>query len=559
MPTSTTAGKKEGQKWAGNLVSVVRQSILSLFTVVWNWVAGIRRITFKGLIVVLALVCVPLLVILEMVRYPNTSVDPMSVPPELVSMGYTPEVVARRLIDSIHEFGDDEVPIAGTNSSVSRMGERTIMGTIGLEHNSPELDFVVPTIGLSIKLIAAYLNDLLRPLRPRITVSGELLHVESDKRVFLRLRINKEKVADIHTSPGEINEEKMNKLFHDAAYQVIKNFDSSVLATIEDQITILNLQGIMYFNDDFNVALKKFEKAIELDPEYALVYRNWGVALAAWKGDYDGAIEKFKKAIELDPEYALAYRSWGVVLAAWKGDYDGAIEKFKKAIELDPENASAYNNWGVALAGQGYYDAAVEKHKKAIELDPEDSMAYNNWGIALAAQDDYDGAIEKYKEAIELDPENASAYNNWGATIAGQGYYDAAIEKYKEAIELDPEDSMAYNNWGLALAGQGDYDDAIEKYKEAIELDPKYASAYNNWGATLVRKGHYDDAIEKYKKAIELNPKDSVACRNWGAVLAKKGDCEKAADMDCELSPDDLKTICPESLLQNSERFGASG
>ena len=422
MPTSTTAGKKEWQKRAGNLVSVVRQSILSLFTAVWNWAACVlrripnlftavwnwaacvRRITVNGLIVVFVLVLIPLLVILEMVRYPNMIVDPMSVPPELVSMGYTPEVVARRLTDSIREFGDDEVPIADTSLSVSRTGGGTIMDTIGLEHNSPELDFVVPTIGLSIKSIAAYLNELLHPICPRIRVSGELLHVESDKRVFLRLRINKEKVADIHTSPGEINEEKMNKLFHDAAYQVIKNFDSSVLANI---------------------------------------YNNQGVALAG------------------------------------KDDDDGAIEKFKKAIELNPEFASAYNNWGVALAEKGGYDAAIEKYRKAIELDPESASAYNNWGVALARE----------------------------------GGYDAAIEKYRKAIELDPESASAYNNWGVVLAGKGDD----------------------------------DGAIEKYRKAIELAPEDSVACRNWGAALAEKGDCEKAADMDCELSPDDLKTICPES------------
>jgi Flp pilus assembly protein TadD len=81
-----------------------------------------------------------------------------------------------------------------------------------------------------------------------------------------------------------------------------------------------------------------------------MAYSNRG---SVWiqKGDYGKAFADFNKAIELDPNYAEAYNNRGV---AWdhKGDYDKAIADFNKAIELDPNNAEAYKNRKRTLKGK---------------------------------------------------------------------------------------------------------------------------------------------------------------------------------------------------------------
>ncbi len=65
----------------------------------------------------------------------------------------------------------------------------------------------------------------------------------------------------------------------------------------------------------------------------------------AGNGDYYGSISDYNKAIELNPKYALAYFNRGYSKNELK-DYDGAIADYNKAIELDPNYATAYNNRG---------------------------------------------------------------------------------------------------------------------------------------------------------------------------------------------------------------------
>jgi tetratricopeptide (TPR) repeat protein len=289
-----------------------------------------------------------------------------------------------------------------------------------------------------------------------------------------------------------------------------------------------NWANALYDQEKYGEAIEKYQKAIELNPEYADAYYNWGLALYEQK-KYGEAIEKYQKAIELNPGYADAYNNWGLALGNQKTHAE-AIEKYQKAIELNPGYADAYNNWGLALYGQKKHGEAIEKYQKVIELDPGDAIAYNNWGNVLYEQKKYGEAIEKYQKAIELNPGYAIAYNNWGLALGNQKTYTEASEKYQKATELDPEYADAYNNWGLALYEQKKYGEAIEKYQKAIELNPGYADAYNNWGNALYDQKKYGEAIERFQKATELDANYGGAYFNWGNALGEQFRYEAAID-----------------------------
>jgi superkiller protein 3 len=129
-------------------------------------------------------------------------------------------------------------------------------------------------------------------------------------------------------------------------------------------------------------------------------YNLWGVVLYEEK-NYDGAVAKYQKAVELDPKSADAYAGWGVVLYKEK-NYDGAVAKYQKAIELDPKYAGTYINWGVVLYEQKNYAGAVAKYQKAIELDPKYAAAYNNCALALEKLGRHAEAEEKFAKAREI-------------------------------------------------------------------------------------------------------------------------------------------------------------
>ena len=278
-------------------------------------VAWLRRITLEGLIVSFTLAVVLPLVLWEMSQYPGIIVKPISVPPELAKMGYTPDVVTHRLIDSTHEFRKDVDTTMGmdlpkpSEVTISLLLELSELsnragGPLLLQFNegysksrtpdmnidtdvSSKLDFDLPAMGVSIKSIAAYLNSL---FCSPTTVSGELLHAESGKGISLRLRVDGKKLPDV---PRKVNKAEIDELLQGGAYELIKKIEPRILASYH------------FFKGKQYQVIRESEKAIE----------------------------EFKKAVQHDDEFALAYYSWSLVLAILSRDKE-AFEKYKKAYDL---------------------------------------------------------------------------------------------------------------------------------------------------------------------------------------------------------------------------------
>ena len=183
--------------------------------------------------------------------------------------------------------------------------------------------------------------------------------------------------------------------------------------------------------DDLDGALADFKKAIELNPDLVVARDNCGrVELAkidrdktlaeTWNkfgrikkdaGELDGALLGYNKAIELNPNFATAYSNRGLVKKA-KGDLDGAIADFNKAIELKPDSAIYYSNRGSVRRKKGDLEDALADCNKAIELNPDSAFAYNNRGMVKRVKGDLDGALEDYNKAISLKPDFSEAISN---------------------------------------------------------------------------------------------------------------------------------------------------
>ena len=96
--------------------------------------------------------------------------------------------------------------------------------------------------------------------------------------------------------------------------------------------------------------------------------------------DFNGAITDYNKAIELNPNYAEAYKGRGWAHHGLK-QYVAAIKDYSKAIELKPDFALAYNNRGLAKANSRDFNRAITDYNKAIELKPDYVSAYLIWDL----------------------------------------------------------------------------------------------------------------------------------------------------------------------------------
>lgn len=125
---------------------------------------------------------------------------------------------------------------------------------------------------------------------------------------------------------------------------------------------------------DYGPAKEKYQMALKYAPLSAHpgIYRNLGNIFFEQE-NYNDGIEMCKKAIEINPLYAEVYYNWGLALCKQK-DFEKAIEKFDTATEIKPM-ADAYYMWGFALRDQEKYKEAIGNFQKFLDLDPNNQLA----------------------------------------------------------------------------------------------------------------------------------------------------------------------------------------
>jgi tetratricopeptide (TPR) repeat protein len=281
----------------------------------------------------------------------------------------------------------------------------------------------------------------------------------------------------------------------------------------------------------YNEALIDLDRAITLDPTFALAYNNRGNVFAEL-GRYNKALADFDRAITLDPTYAQAYNNRGNVFAEL-GRYNEALADFDRAITLDPTIAQAYSNRSTTFSELGRSAEAVADLDRAITLDPTYAQAYFNRGNAFAELSRYEDALADYTRAIEHDATYAQAYNNRGTTLGKLDRYSEAITDFDRAISLDPIAVQGYVNRGFVYQASGRYDEALADYDHAITLDPTIVQAYTSRGKIFSKLGRYNEALADLDRAIQLGASDAQAYFDRGSTYDDLNRYDEAlADFD---------------------------
>jgi protein O-mannosyl-transferase len=166
----------------------------------------------------------------------------------------------------------------------------------------------------------------------------------------------------------------------------------------------------------------------------AVAYNNRG-SIYMDESRFDEALRDFNKAIELKPEYSDAYNNRGKLLKS-TGRYEDMLSDFNKAIESNSDNFEAHNNRGNVLCIMKKYDEAIADFNSAIALKPEMAESYNNRGTVYITEKKYTEAIVDMNKAIELKPDFAMAYANRGLSYLNTGKKDNACNDFRRSIEL---------------------------------------------------------------------------------------------------------------------------
>ncbi len=143
------------------------------------------------------------------------------------------------------------------------------------------------------------------------------------------------------------------------------------------------------------------------------------------------ALPLYQRAVELDPNFAMAYARLGTVYSNL-GQSELSEQSREKAFELR-DRASEHEK--LYIMSHYYVDSGqLEKGITALELYkqtyPRDSIPYNNLAAVYNQMGQYENALDNARQAVQLDPDSASGYSNVGFAYAGsepprrgQGYF----------------------------------------------------------------------------------------------------------------------------------------
>jgi len=115
----------------------------------------------------------------------------------------------------------------------------------------------------------------------------------------------------------------------------------------------------LYSNGQIQEALDSVETLTKDYPNEPWLYNISGVCYKAIDR-LDAAVKSFEKAVALKPDYIEACYNLGVTLKEL-GQPDAAVKCYEKAVALKPDHANAHNNLGNALSDLGQLDDAVKK------------------------------------------------------------------------------------------------------------------------------------------------------------------------------------------------------
>ena len=218
-----------------------------------------------------------------------------------------------------------------------------------------------------------------------------------------------------------------------------------------------------------NEGRTSLEAAKALDPTLPEIYTTEGALKFYYEHDWKGAVNSYKKALDLDPNNAIIYIRYSATLAD-VGQTKEALPLADKAVELDPVSISSLHNLGWVNLLAGNYQKGIDAFAKSVELHPTFTWGYIKQAFGYNALKQYDKALEETNKAEAL------LKDGWGSELiqAALMYnYDAAGNKSKA-------DSLA--NRFLDYASKNTVKDPYalscvyrmkQDYKKALEWEEK--------------------------------------------------------------------------------------
>ena len=262
----------------------------------------------------------------------------------------------------------------------------------------------------------------------------------------------------------------------------------------------------------------------------------------------DDALKYWQQAIDLNPQFCAAYHSIGVHYLEI-GKHGEAVKYFRKALELEPDSSTFSVELAQSLIADGKAEEGIEILFKDLQVHPKSMATLAMLGHAHIQIRDYPAAKQYFEQAIEIAPEYTNAYHGLLTACAALGEEELAnkyAEKLKEMKERDDathrkmlkafDDAVSvkaimgeiYTSAANVYLAENEPQKAESYLKKALELAPRKAAAYEVLSWLYQLQGRKEEAARTLEALANVAPDNVAAQMNYAALCAEMGWFDKA-------------------------------
>lgn len=364
-------------------------------------------------------------------------------------------------------------------------------------------------VARALSATSALLQGSVRKAGKRLRITAQLVRLADGLQVWSQ-RFDREE-GDIFA----IQEEIASAIVDLVAPQLLKTAPLIRRHTGNSEAYQLYLRGRYFWNrrpgEVVQKALECFQRALELDPNFAAAYA--GIAdvygtLGSWEAGVLPATEALVasrhaalRALSIEPRLAEAHTSLAYAAQHFEWNLSGAEALFRKAIDLNPSYTGARHWHSHCLAAAGRFEESLAESRTALQLDPVDLVLnfHLAWHYQMARRPNE--TIEHAQRVIYMEPKHHWGHYFLASGLELQGRYAEAVDALHEACNVSSGNPVMRAWYGHALARAGQRREALAVAREVLTLGE--TCGHFAYEAALIHAvlGDMDLAFELLNKA----------------------------------------------------------